>query len=582
MNIPMNRAKPSEIRTFEYNKNWSGNTERYFVDLSQYPRRLFRSDGSHASMEVVKDILRDTSMHRRAQIYNELFPDDKIEYANFSWAKVEYVKKYLTYQRQLTIATSKTAKAALIAKGNSLLAAAPTTFPDNIVGVGIVRNFPGISIVEAKPWFGLTTRFYYDGKTFAAAKSPKFDVSYACSNIPDVSIYNPEDLQNGMFNKYADLFVKPALEPVNWDDQYRCKNPDQNNKFIQLQILTAMIRNPMYEQLAKSYKGIQLLNLTGGYTQDELFGPNLNKKATTVDKWLGLNKYQITRLISEPNFNDAYATRKRIAIFRKLAGENASSLDNHTSDIYIENLDALESLTTNYLWDPELIPWATQILRKIVKSTQVSHNIELLIDTMRSWRSLNWPRPTLPNISVSELQRLHDLYTAMSNEQFRQRQAMYAEETRKQEERRRKDNKLKLEFRQQLNYEDENYLIRLPVDGDEIQQEGLTLHHCVGGYAYSHESGATTIMFLRKKSEPDKPFYTIEVEIGLADGKVAGLRIRQIHGFGNRYLGNDPEAIPTVVRWLRKHNIECNEGILTSVSTQYSIGSKFIKMPEVA
>ena len=500
----------------------------------------------------------------------------------FSWAKVEYVTKYLTYQRQLTIATSKTAKAALIAKGNSLLAAAPTTFPDNIMSVGIVRNFPGISIVEAKPWFGLTTRFYYDGKTFAAAKSPKFDVSYACSNLPDVSIYNPEDLQNGMFNKYADLFVKPALEPVRWDDKYRCKNPDQNNKFIQLQILTAMIRNPMYEQLAKSYKGIQLLNLTGGYTQDELFGPNLNKKATTVDKWLGLNKYQITRLISEQNFNDAYATRKRVAIFRKLAGENASSLDNHTSDIYIDNLDALESLTTNYLWDPELIPWTTQILRKIVKSTQVSHNIELLIDTMRAWRSLNWPRPTLPNISISELQRLHDLYTAMSNEQFRQRQAMYAEETRKQEERRRKDNKLKLEFRQQLNYEDENYLIRLPVDGDEIQQEGLTLHHCVGGYAYSHESGATTIMFLRKKSEPDKPFYTIEVEIGLADGKVAGLRIRQIHGFGNRYLGNDPEAIPTVVRWLRKHNIECNEGILTSVSTQYSIGSKFIKMPEVA
>lgn len=582
VNIPMNRAKPGEIHTFEYNKNWSGNTERYFVDLSQYPRRLFWSDGAVAPIVIVKNILRDTGTHRKVQIYNELFPEDKMTSETFSWAKVEYVTKYLTYQRQLTIATSKTAKAALIAKGNSLLAAAPTTFPDNIMSVGIVRNFPGISIVEAKPWFGLTTRFYYDGKTFAAAKSPKFDVSYACSNLPDVSIYNPEDLQNGMFNKYADLFVKPALEPVSWDDKYRCKNPDQNNKFIQLQILTAMIRNPMYEQLAKSYKGIQLLNLTRGYTQDELFGPNLNKKATTVDKWLGLNKYQITRLISEQNFNDAYATRKRVAIFRKLAGENASSLDNHTSNIYIDNLDALESLTTNYLSDPELIPWATQILRKIVKSTQVSHNIELLIDTMRAWRSLNWPRPTLPNISISELQRLHDLYTTMSNEQFRQRQAMYAEETRKQEERRRKDNKLKLEFRQQLNYEDENYLIRLPVDGDEIQQEGLTLHHCVGGYAYSHESGATTIMFLRKKSEPDKPFYTIEVEIGLADGKVAGLRIRQIHGFGNRYLGNDPEAIPTVVRWLRKHNIECNEGILTSVSTQYSIGSKFIKMPEVA
>jgi hypothetical protein len=585
VNIPMNRAKPGEIRTCEYNKNWSGNTERYFVDLSQYPRRLFWSDGAVAPIVIVKNILRDTGTHRKVQIYNELFPEDKITdkitSETFSWTKVEYVTKYLTYQRQLTIATSKTAKAALIAKGNSLLAAAPTTFPDNIMSVGIVRNFPGISIVEAKPRFGLITRFYYDGKTFAAAKSPKFDVSYACSNIQDVSIYNPEDLQNGMLNKYADLFVKPTLEPVSWDDRYRCTNPDPNNKFIQLQILMAMIRNPMYEQLAKSYKGIQLLNLTRGYTQDALFGPNLNKKATTVDKWLGLNKYQITRLISEQNFNDAYATRKRVAIFRKLAGENASSLDNHTSDIYIDNVDALESLTTNYLWDPELIPWATQIFRKIVKSTQVSHNIELLIDTICAWRSLNWPRPTLPNISISELQRLHDVYTAMSNEQFRQRQAMYAEETRKQEERRRKDNKPKLEFRQQLNYEDENYLIRLPVDGDEIQQEGLTLHHCVGGYVYNHESGATTIMFLRKKSEPDKPFYTIEVEIGVVDGKVAGLRIRQIHGFGNRYLGNDPEAIPTVVRWLRSNNIQCHEDILTSVSTQYSIGNKFIKMPEV-
>lgn len=57
VNIPMNRAKPGEIRTFEYNKNWSGNTERYFVDLSQYPRRLFRSDGAVAPIVIVKILL---------------------------------------------------------------------------------------------------------------------------------------------------------------------------------------------------------------------------------------------------------------------------------------------------------------------------------------------------------------------------------------------------------------------------------------------------------------------------------------------------------------------------------------------
>lgn len=582
VNIPMNRAKPGEIRTFKYNKNWSGNTERYFVDLSQYPRRLFLSDGSHASMEAVKDILRDTSMHRRAQIYNELFPDDKIEYANFSWIQIDYVTKYLTYQRQLTINTSKTAKAVLITKGNDLLSQAPTVFPDNTLNVGMVRNFPGISIVDAKAKWGQAMRFYYDGKNFAAAKAPNYDVSCAYSSLKDVTIYNPEDLKDGMFKKYAGLFAKPVIKQTSWygDRYYYCENPEET-KFSTLKALATIVKNPMYEQLAKSYKGIQLINTLDPCCQTEIFGSDLNQKATTVDKWLGLNKYQLGRLISAQYTNDYYTYRTKIATFRKIVGPNAASLDNQTTDIYINNLRELRDLTENIYNTPETTAWINQMLPKVIKHPQVTHNINLLLDTLRTWRSLNWPRPELPVVAVSELHRLHDLYTRLLNEQQQQRQAMYAEEARQRAERIQKENKPKLEFRGQLNYDDENYLIRLPKDEDEICKEGMSLHHCVGGYAHEHSIGSTTIMFLRKKSEPDKPFYTIEVEIGVVDGKVAGLRIRQIHGFGNRYLGNDPEAIPSVVRWLRKHNIECNEGILTSVSTQYSIGNKFIKMPEV-
>ena len=582
--IPMNRAKPGEIRTFKYKyiRHWSGNTERYFVDLSEYPRRLFLSDGSRASMETVKDILRDTSMHRRVQIYNELFPDDKIEYANFSWTKIDYVTKYLTYQRQLTINTSKTAKAALIAKGNDLLSQAPTVFPDNTLNVGIVRNFPGISIVEAKAKWGQAMRFYYDGKNFAAAKAPNYDVSCAYSSLQDVTIYNPEDLKDGMFKKYASLFAKPVIKQTSWcgDSYYYCENPEET-KFSTLKALAIIVKNPMYEQLAKSYKGIQLISTLDPCCQTEIFGSDLNQKATTVDKWLGLNKYQLGRLISTKYTNDYYTNRTKIATFRKIVGPNAASLDNQTTDIYINNLRELRDLTENIYNTPETTAWINQILPKVIKHPQVTHNINLLLDTFRTWRSLNWPRPELPVVAVSELHRLHDMYTRLLNEQQQQRQAMYAEEARQRAERIQKENKPKLEFRGQLEYDDDNYLIRLPKDEDEICKEGMSLHHCVGGYAHEHSIGSTTIMFLRKKSEPDKPFYTIEVEIGVADGKVAGLRIRQIHGFGNRYLGNDPEAIPTVVRWLRKHNIECNEGILTSVSTQYSIGSKFIKMPEV-
>ncbi len=577
VNIPMNRAKPGEIRTCEYNKNWSGNTERYFVDLSQYPRRLFWSDGSHASMEAVKDILRDTSMHRRAQIYNELFPDDKIEYANFSWIQIDYVTKYLTYQRQLTINTSKTAKAVLITKGNDLLSQAPTVFPDKTLNVGMVRNFPGISIVDAKAKWGQAMRFYYDGKNFAAAKAPNYDVSCAYSSLKDVTIYNPEDLKDGMFKKYAGLFAKPVIKQTSWygDRYYYCENPEET-KFSTLKALATIVKNPMYEQLAKSYKGIQLINTLDPCCQTEIFGSDLNQKATTVDKWLGLNKYQLGRLISAQYTNDYYTDRTKIATFRKIVGPNAASLDNQTTDIYINNLRELRDLTENIYNTPETTAWINQMLPKVIKHPQVTHNINLLLDTLRTWRSLNWPRPELPVVAVSELHRLHDLYTRLLNEQQQQRQAMYAEEARQRAERIQKENKPKLEFRGQLNYDDENYLIRLPKDEDEICKEGMSLHHCVGGYAHEHSIGSTTIMFLRKKSEPDKPFYTIEVEIGVADDKVAGLRIKQAHCVNNGWLGLCVSAAQFVYKWCRIKNIEVRKEILLCQSHGYSPTNQFL------
>lgn len=116
--------------------------------------------------------------------------------------------------------------------------------------------------------------------------------------------------------------------------------------------------------------------------------------------------------------------------------------------------------------------------------------------------------------------------------------------------------------RQKYNYEDDEYIIRLPENLSELSNEGRALHHCVGAYLNSHSIGDTTIMFLRKKNEPDKPFYTIEV----SPQKI----IRQIHGFGNKWLGNNPEAIPSVMKWLKACDIHCDTYILTSTSKSYS------------
>lgn len=71
-------------------------------------------------------------------------------------------------------------------------------------------------------------------------------------------------------------------------------------------------------------------------------------------------------------------------------------------------------------------------------------------------------------------------------------------------------------------YTDGELLVRPAVNAEEIVREGKLLHHCVGGYADRHISGATTILFLRQRSAPGKPLCTIEVN---------GNTIRQIHGW---------------------------------------------------
>jgi hypothetical protein len=57
-------------------------------------------------------------------------------------------------------------------------------------------------------------------------------------------------------------------------------------------------------------------------------------------------------------------------------------------------------------------------------------------------------------------------------------------------------------------------IIRPAKDTLELIREGEALHHCVGSYGRSYAEGKTVILLVRKASEPDKPYYTIEVRPG--------------------------------------------------------------------
>lgn len=81
-------------------------------------------------------------------------------------------------------------------------------------------------------------------------------------------------------------------------------------------------------------------------------------------------------------------------------------------------------------------------------------------------------------------------------------------------------------------------MTRLPESVKEIIDEGAALDHCVAGYADRHIAGILHILFLRKISDPDKPYYTVEVREN---------EIQQCRGYKNNGASN-PKP-PTVRRF---------------------------------
>lgn len=81
-----------------------------------------------------------------------------------------------------------------------------------------------------------------------------------------------------------------------------------------------------------------------------------------------------------------------------------------------------------------------------------------------------------------------------------------------------------------IEYDSGELILIQPKSIEEITAEGRALCHCVGGYAERHAKGQTNIMFLRKRSEPGKPYYTMEVS--------RELKIVQCFGYKNNSANN--------------------------------------------
>ena len=115
---------------------------------------------------------------------------------------------------------------------------------------------------------------------------------------------------------------------------------------------------------------------------------------------------------------------------------------------------------------------------------------------------------------------LHDEYNLLPPNFQRRHDEMYMaylkEKDKAEYEKRMAYNRMLEIMRQEMTEDNpenmhlEGLFIRLPMQINELKDEGEALHHCVATYMDQVMKGQTMIFFIRKEEEPEKPFYTLE------------------------------------------------------------------------
>ena len=352
--------------------------------------------------------------------------------------------------------------------------------------------------------------------------------------------------------------------------------------------LTTSLRFPEIEQLSKFgyFRSARQIATQPNAIQNlkELFGGYYNEKEKNLLRKVGMTKPQLDiymRYYEEgPNSNRfCYEYRYALNEMRIMFGNDLTYLDPDSFEKYLlgcKEWKYFRDYADRYVFEYLNID-KMRLFKNLVRLKNKNSNIFTIVrDAICTYKQLDVEHRIDVNWyfdNASDAIRVHDAVVELLRLQNEERRAMWnmqESERRKKEEEKRKqlDKERKI-----YEYEDNEYIIRLPKDAAEIASEGNKQHICIGSYVSRHSIGDTNLFFLRCKSNPDEPFYAIEMN--------NSKNIVQIHGFGNRWLGNNPEAIPTVIRWLRKNDIKCSDNILTCTATGYGQTNNYVAMPAI-
>lgn len=250
----------------------------------------------------------------------------------------------------------------------------------------------------------------------------------------------------------------------------------------------------------------------------EYYGPLIIRGTNTVEEIFYIKDRQKINRIRDCNGGD------NIVKWMQWSDQNAKKINDETLKWLTEEKIYRDDI--NFISDRMSVQ---QIMNYVKKQQAGSYKGKSTSRIFEQWRDyLNMCQQLKKNIQDEmvyrprELKRRHDECVEELNKQriikaMQQNPEQREEEAQKMRKKFPGAEEVLKEIKPKYEYENEEYIIIVPQQLMEIVTEGQALHHCVGNterYFERIKNRETYICFLRRKSEAEIPFYTIEVEPG--------------------------------------------------------------------
>lgn len=107
---------------------------------------------------------------------------------------------------------------------------------------------------------------------------------------------------------------------------------------------------------------------------------------------------------------------------------------------------------------------------------------------------------------------------------------------------------------EKYSWEQDGFLIRPARTAQELINEGKDLMHCVGTYVDRYADGKTALFFVRRVTEPNVPFYTLEL-------REESMTVVQNHGYRNSLQTLEVKAFEEKwLKWAKKQKAKAKAG----------------------